>query len=121
MKRSALFIDCSFNRFLYITSIMFKKRIEKVLMFLKETLISETAESKQMLKVYLDYTKGEASEEDLVHANKQLNKILKDLSFGLLATVPFAPITIPIIAKYAKKLDIDILPDWFKEQLNDRK
>ena len=40
---------------------MFKKRIEKVLMFLKETLISETAESKQMLKVYLDYTKGEAS------------------------------------------------------------
>ena len=54
---------------------MFKKRIEKVLMFLKETLISETAESKQMLKVYLDYTKGEASAEDLVHANKQLNKI----------------------------------------------
>ena len=100
---------------------MFKKRIEKVLMFLKETLINETAESKQMLKVYLDYTKGEVSEEDLTHANKQLNKILKDLSFGLLATVPFAPITIPIIAKYAKKLDIDILPDWFKEQLNDRK
>ena len=94
---------------------MFKKRIAKVLIFLKETLIIETAESKQMLRVYYDYTKGEASEEDIAYANKQLSKILKDLSFGLLATVPFAPITIPLIAKYAKKLDIDILPDWFKK------
>ena len=99
---------------------MLKKRIEKVLIFLKETLISETAESKQMLTVYYDYTKGEASEEDIAYANKQLNKVLKDLSFGLLATIPFAPITIPIIAKYTKKLDIDILPDWFKEQSDDQ-
>ena len=34
-------------------------------------------------------------------ANKQLNEILKDLSFGLMAVVPFAPITIPMIAKFA--------------------
>ena len=100
---------------------MFKKRIEKVLIFLKETFIIETAEAREMLKVYYDYTQGNASDEAIDSANKQLNKLLKDLSFGLLATVPFAPITIPIIAKYAKKLDIDILPDWFKEQLNDRK
>ena len=101
---------------------MFKKRIEKVLIFLKETLISETAESKQMLKVYLDYTKGEASQgnasdEAIDSANKQLNKLLKDLSFGLLAVIPFAPITIPLIAKFATKHGIDILPEWFKDSL----
>ncbi|MEO1955493.1 MAG: hypothetical protein ABGX42_02720, partial [Gammaproteobacteria bacterium] len=83
MKRSALFIDCSFNRFLYITLIMIKKRIEKVLIFLKETLIIETTEAREMLKVYYDYTKGNASGEAIDSANKQLNKLLKDLSFGL--------------------------------------
>jgi hypothetical protein len=92
---------------------MFKKRIEKVLIFLKETLITETAEAKEMLKVYYDYTKGTASEEDIDSANKQL----KDLSFGLLAVIPLAPITIPLIAKFTKKYGIDILPDWFKDSL----
>ena len=117
MKRSALFIDCSFNRFLYITSIMFKKRIEKVLIFLKETFIIETVEAREMLKVYYDYTQGTATEDDIDSANKQLNKLLKDLSFGLLAVIPLAPITIPLIAKFTKKYGIDILPDWFKDSL----
>ena len=97
---------------------MFKKRIEKVLIFLKETLIIETTEAREMLKVYYDYTKGNASDEDLESANKNLNKILKDLSFGLLTVIPFAPITIPLIAKFADKHGIDILPEWFKETLN---
>ena len=62
-----------------------------------------------MLKIYSDYVKGEANDEDIEKANKQLNEILKDLSFGLMAVVPFAPITIPMIAKFAKKHNIDLL------------
>mgnify|MGYP006092078703 FL=1 len=96
---------------------MIKKRIEKVLIFLKETLIVETEDAREMLKVYYDYTKGNASEEEVESANKQLNKLLKDLSFGLLTVVPLAPITIPLIAKFTKKYGIDILPDWFKDSL----
>ena len=99
---------------------MFKKRIEKVLIFLKETFIIETAEAREMLKVYYDYTQGNASDEAIDSANKSLNKILKDLSFGLLTVIPFAPITIPLIAKFAAKNGVDILPEWFKETLNQK-
>ena len=70
-----------------------------------------------MLRTYSDFLKGEATEEDLEMANKQLNEILKDLSLGLMAVIPLAPITIPMIAKFAKKHDIDLLPEWFKDSL----
>ena len=70
-----------------------------------------------MLKTYSDYLKGEVSEEDLEKANKQLNEILKDISLGLMAVIPLAPITIPMIAKFAKKHNIDLFPEWFKDSL----
>ena len=63
------------------------------------------------------YLKGEASDEGLEKANQQLNEILKDLSLGLMAVIPLAPITIPMIAKFAKKHNIDLLPEWFKDSL----
>ena len=96
---------------------MFDGRVKKIIDFLKEKLTEETESTRTMLKIYSDYVKGEASDEDIEKANKQLNEILKDLSFGLMAVVPFAPITIPMIAKFAKKHNIDILPEWFKDSL----
>ena len=70
-----------------------------------------------MFKTYSEYLKGEVTEEELEKANKQLNEILKDLSLGLMAIMPLAPITIPMIAKFAKKHNIDLLPEWFKDSL----
>ena len=32
--------------------------------------------------------------------------------------MPFAPITIPLLVKLAKKHEIDIVPEWFKDSLN---
>ena len=96
---------------------MFDGRIKKTIDFLKEKFTDETESTRTMLKIYSDYVKGEANDEDIEKANKQLNEILKDLSFGLMAVVPFAPITIPMIAKFAKKHDIDLLPEWFKDSL----
>ena len=96
---------------------MFDGRVKKIIDFLKEKFTEETESTRTMLKIYSDYVKGEANDEDIEKANKQLNEILKDLSFGLIAVVPFAPITIPMIAKFAKKHDIDILPEWFKDSL----
>ena len=96
---------------------MFDGRIKKIIDFLKEKFTEETESTRTMLKIYSDYVKGEASDEDIEKANKQLNEILKDLSFGLMAVVPFAPITIPMIAKFAKKHNIDLLPEWFKDSL----
>ena len=96
---------------------MFEGRIIKIVDFLREKFTEETESTRTMLKIYSDYVKGEANDEDVEKANKQLNEILKDLSFGLMAVVPFAPITIPMIAKFAKKHNIDLLPEWFKDSL----
>ena len=96
---------------------MFDGRVKKIIDFLKEKFTEETESTRTMLKIYSDYVKGEANDEDIEKANKQLNEILKDLSFGLMAVIPFAPITIPMIAKFAKKHDIDLLPEWFKDSL----
>lgn len=96
---------------------MFDGRIKKIIAFLKEKLAEETEPSRNMLKTYSDYIKDEATEEELEKANNQLNELLKDLSLGLMTVIPFAPITIPMIAKFAKKYDIDFLPEWFKDSL----
>ena len=96
---------------------MLDGRIKKIIAFLKEKLTDETESSRVMLKTYSDYLKGEASDEELEKANQQLNEILKDLSLGLMAVIPLAPITIPMIAKFAKKHNIDLLPEWFKDSL----
>ena len=96
---------------------MFDGRIKKIIDFLKDKFTEETESTRTMLKIYSDYVKGEANDEDIEKANKQLNEILKDLSFGLMAVIPFAPITIPMIAKFAKKHNIDLLPEWFKDSL----
>ena len=96
---------------------MLDGRVKKIIAFLKEKLTDETESSRAMLKTYSDYQKEEASEEELEKANQQLNEILKDLSLGLMAVIPLAPITIPLIAKFAKKHNIDLLPEWFKDSL----
>ncbi len=96
---------------------MLDGKVKKIIRILKEKLTDETGSSRAMLKTYSDYLKGEASEEELEKANQQLNEILKDLSLGLMAVIPLAPITIPMIAKFAKKHNIDLLPEWFKDSL----
>ena len=96
---------------------MFDGRIKKIIDFLKEKLMEETEASRTMLKTYSNYVKGEVSDEELVKANHQLNELLKDLSLGLMTVIPFAPLTIPVIAKFAKKHNIDLLPEWFKDSL----
>ena len=96
---------------------MLDGRAKKIIAFLKEKFTEETESSRTMLKTYSDYLKGEATDEELEKANNQLNEILKELSLGLMAVIPFAPITIPMIAKFAKKHNIDLLPEWFKDSL----
>jgi hypothetical protein len=96
---------------------MLDGRAKKIIAFLKEKLTEETEPSRDMLKTYSDYVKGEATDEELDKANNQLNEILKELSLGLMPVIPFAPITIPMIAKFAKKHNIDLIPEWFKDSL----
>ena len=96
---------------------MFGRKIRKTLVLLKNTLEQESESTKEMLKTYYSYTQGQIKEEDLEQANKQLKELIRDLGFGFLTILPFAPITIPILVKLARKYEIDIVPEWFKESL----
>ena len=96
---------------------MFGRNIRKSLVLLKNTLEQESESTKEMLKTYYSYTQGKIKEEDLEQANKQLKELIRDLGFGFLTILPFAPITIPILVKLARKYEIDIVPEWFKESL----
>ncbi|GIT33221.1 MAG: hypothetical protein Ct9H300mP3_07520 [Gammaproteobacteria bacterium] len=96
---------------------MFGRNIRRALVLLKITLEQDSESTKEMLKTYYSYSQGNAKEEDLDKANKQLNLLLKELGFGFLTILPFAPITIPLLVKFARKHKIDIVPEWFKDSL----
>ncbi len=96
---------------------MFGRNIRKALVLLKNLLEQESESTKEMLKTYYSYTQGKIKEEDLEQANKQLKELIRDLGFGFLTILPFAPITIPFLVKLARKYEIDIVPEWFKESL----
>ena len=97
---------------------MLGRNIRSALAVLKVTLKYDTESSREMLKTYYSFTQGNTTKEDLEKANKQLNIVLKELGFGVLTVLPFSPITIPLVAKLARKYDIDIVPDWFKDSVN---
>ena len=59
--------------------------------------------------------RGNASEEEIIEANKQFEQILKSLGLGVLVVLPFSPITIPYIIKKAEEFGIDIIPNWYKK------
>ena len=92
---------------------MLGRNIRRALALLKAMLKHDTESSREMLKTYYSFTQGNTTKEDLEKANKQLNKVLKELGFGVLTVLPFSPVTIPLVAKLARKYDIDIVPDWF--------
>ena len=96
---------------------MLGRKIRKVLVLLQITLKQDTESTKEMLKTYYSFTQGNINQEELEKANKQLNILLKELGFGVLTILPFSPITIPLVARLAKKYQIDIVPEWFKDSL----
>ena len=96
---------------------MLGRNIRRVLVLLQITLKKDTESTKGMLKTYYYFTQGNVDEEELEKANKQLNILLKELGFGVLTILPFSPITIPLVVRLAKKYQIDIVPEWFKDSL----
>lgn len=88
-------------------------RLKRNMLRLKLALAQEKIETKEMLHIYKRYTKRQASAEDMKVANQQFIDILKGLGIGFVAILPFAPITIPIMIKIARMVDVEILPSSF--------
>jgi hypothetical protein len=91
-----------------------KKEIEGQLKRIKSALGRETEQTKKMLEIYQRYVQGEATMKEMDEANKQFLSFLKTIGLGVLAVLPFSPITIPAMVNLGKKVGIDILPDSFK-------
>ena len=89
-------------------------QIKQNLLKLKDSFLEETEENKKMLDIYINYIEGNASDEDIENANKQLKQIFKSLGLGILVILPFSPISIPYVLKKAKENDIDLIPEWYK-------
>ncbi len=80
---------------------------------LKSALSQEKDETKQMLRIYHAYLRGEATKSELKAANHQLVDVLRATGLGVFAILPFAPITIPVIVKLGRKLGIEVMPSAF--------
>ena len=92
-----------------------RKELEQAFRKIKVGLEQESRETKEMIIIYLRYTRGQASKKEMAKANAQFRDFLKTIGLGVLAALPFAVITIPLIAKWGKKVGIDIIPTSFRE------
>ena len=95
-------------------------QIKQNLLKLQDSFLEETEENKKMLDIYINYIEGNASDEDIENANKQLKQIFKSLGLGILVILPFSPISIPYVLKKAKENDIDLIPEWYKALSKDK-
>ena len=58
---------------------IFTKRLSKILAKLQESFLDENRENKKMLDIYIKYSEGSATENELEQANSQLSQVLKNL------------------------------------------
>jgi len=93
----------------------FKADMIESLIKIKGALAEENEETKKMLEIYYRFTIEKASKEEMEQANEQFRSMLKTIGLGVLAILPFSPITIPLLVKIGKFLGINILPNSFKD------
>ena len=76
-------------------------------------LAQEKDETIDMLATYKNIPLKKASKEDIKAANEQFCDLLKGAGLGAFAILPLAPITLPIIIKLGRKMNIEMLPSSF--------
>lgn len=88
------------------------------LLEIKRGLAQETQETKVMLSTYKQFTKGGATKLEMKEANKQFIDVIRGLGLGVLAVLPFSPITLPFVVKLGEKLGVNVLPSAFMTDLH---
>ncbi|GAA5141391.1 hypothetical protein [Thalassotalea piscium] len=104
------------RRVIFISRKRLITRVRRQLLRVKIALAQEKVETKEMLAIYKRYTKRQATPEEMKLANQQFFDVLKGLGIGIVALLPFAPITLPIVIKLGKLVGVDILPSSFREE-----
>ena len=91
-------------------------KLEKELNRIKDGLAEETERTGEMVETYRRFTSGQATEMEMAKANRQFKSFLRTIGLGVLAILPFSPITIPVVVELGKKYGIDVLPDSFNKK-----
>ncbi|PIP90079.1 MAG: hypothetical protein COW01_09370 [Bdellovibrionales bacterium CG12_big_fil_rev_8_21_14_0_65_38_15] len=92
------------------------RRLVLVLKKIRRALERESIETKDMIMTYLKFSRGLATEEEMKDANLQFQDFLKTIGLGVFAVLPFAPLTIPFLVTFGKRIGIDVIPDSFREE-----
>ena len=85
-------------------------RLKTALITLRDTLLEERHETREMMETYYRYTLGQATPEDMHHANRQFADLIRYLGLGVLLIMPMAPVSIPLVVKLGHRLGIEVLP-----------
>jgi hypothetical protein len=91
--------------------------IKRSLLSVKQGLAQESRETKVMLATYKRFTEGRASKLEMKEANKQFVDVIRGLGLGVLAVLPFSPITLPLVVKFGEKIGVNVLPSAFMVDL----
>jgi hypothetical protein len=91
-------------------------KLRRQMLILKVALSQEKAETRHMLTIYKKYSQRQATKDELAIANKQFVDLVKGLGLGVLAVLPFSPITLPLCIKLGRWVGVDILPSAFTNQ-----
>lgn len=87
--------------------------LKRGLLKVKHGIAQETLETKVMLSTYRRFTKGRASKLEMEEANKQFVDVIRGLGLGVLAVLPFSPITLPLVVKLGERIGVNVLPSAF--------
>jgi hypothetical protein len=87
--------------------------LKRGLLSVKRGLAQESRETKIMLMTYQRFTRGQASKLEMEEANKQFIDVIRGLGLGVLAILPFSPITLPFVVKLGEKIGVNVLPSAF--------
>ncbi len=93
--------------------------LKQGLLAVKHSLAQESRETKVMLVTYKRFTKGQASKLEMQEAHRQFVDVIRGLGLGVLAVLPFSPITLPFIVKLGEKIGINVLPSAFMKDLQE--
>jgi hypothetical protein len=93
--------------------------LKRGLLTVKRGLAQESRETKIMLLTYQRFTRGQASKLEMEEANKQFVDVIRGLGLGVLAVLPFSPITLPFVVKLGEKIGINVLPSAFMLSLKE--
>ena len=88
-----------------------KDKVKNSLVELKNLLANESAETKEMLRIYHRYASGEEIDKKTIEkANEQFSDLIKSIGLAGIFALPGGILAIAFLVKAGKMFNKDILP-----------